>query len=642
MGTNPVYDWPGADFAGLLSKARLSVGHGMYPDETQSACSLALASSHNLESWNDAAPRHGSRTLCQPVIAPLFNSRQEAESLLRWTQALSDEGDPLRQLDDWHGYLQESWSGRLAGAGEKRDEAELRSAWEENLRTGGSMVPTDSIAPAMNRGVAERLAATARAAGTHLAGRAAGTGSGVNAGAVSGDMAATTGAAGSGLAAATADGAELELILLPHHTLHDGRFANSAWLQELPDPVSKLVWDNAAALSPGTAARLGVVEGDLLAVEAGGQAVEIPALIQPGMADGVVAAALGYGRTLGGHVVREAGGTNVAPLLGQADLNTPQLALRASVRKAGGTRALVRTQKQFSMQGRPIVLDGDLQEYRHAADFVQHKRHLPKPVDLYEPYDYTEGHKWEMVIDLTACTGCGACAAACQAENNIPIVGRDECANGREMHWMRIDRYHAGDPDNPTVHHQPMTCQHCDNAPCENVCPVNATSHSPEGLNEMTYNRCVGTRYCANNCPYKVRRFNFYRYQEAQARDSVQELVHNPQVTVRGVGVMEKCTFCVQRINEAKFRARSEGRPVADGEVQTACQQICPARAIVFGDANDASSAVARLKASGRAYRVLEELNVKPNVTYLARVRNPDARVRSRSHVGSTEEGHRG
>jgi molybdopterin-containing oxidoreductase family iron-sulfur binding subunit len=596
FAVNPVYDWPEGDFAGLIAKAGLSVGHGMHLDETQSACAMALASSHNLESWNDAAPRNGARTLCQPVIAPLFDTRQEADSLLRWTQALAERDDPIRQLEDWHAYLQQRWVGRLAGDGVQRDEAALQVAWEESLRTGGAMTHVASAPPVLDRDAAERIAATPLKGGDH------------------------------------------ELVILAHHAVHDGRFANSAWLQELPDPVSKLVWDNAAALSPATATALGVVEGDLLTVEVGGQSVPLPALLQPGMADGVVATTLGYGRAEGGHVAREAGGTNVAPLLGQEDSAAPRMAMRAVVRKAGGTRTLVRTQKQFSMHGRPIVMDGDLDEYRHEADFVKHKRHLPEPVDLYEPYDYSKGHKWGMAIDLAACVGCGACTAACQAENNIPIVGRDECSLGREMHWIRIDRYHEGDPDNPTVHHQPMTCQHCDNAPCENVCPVNATSHSPEGLNEMTYNRCVGTRYCANNCPYKVRRYNFYRYQEAQVRDSVQELAFNPQVTVRGVGVMEKCTFCVQRINAAKFSAQNDDRQLVDGDVQPACQQACPAQAIVFGDANDPESRLAAQTASGRAFRVLEELNVKPNITYLARVRNPNPKVRR--EADSPDEGH--
>jgi len=289
------------------------------------------------------------------------------------------------------------------------------------------------------------------------------------------------------------------------------------------------------------------------------------------------------------------------------------------------------------MQDRPIVLDGTLAEYQHDAGFVEHKRHLPEPVDMYPPYDYSKGHKWAMAIDMNACVGCNACVTACQAENNIPIVGRAQCAAGREMHWIRIDRYHDGDPDDPVVHQQPMLCQHCDGAPCEGVCPVNATTHSPEGLNEMVYNRCVGTRYCSNNCPYKVRRFNYLRYQQAQLKDPVQELAFNPQVTVRGVGVMEKCTFCVQRITEGKFKAKNDGEASEDPEVQTACQQACPAQAITFGDLNDPNSDIAKMHASQRAYFVLEELNVKPNVAYLARVRNPHPQTPQQKNGGGSK-----
>ena len=583
LGVNPVYDWPGGGFKRLLDQAGLSVGHGLYLDETLSGCDLALPSAHNLEAWNDAEPRRGLKTLCQPVIAPLFETRQAAESLLAWTRALSPADDPIQEAEDWHAYLQARWERQLVADGGEHVEQQRARAWENVLRTGGWFQTSETPFPALNRDAAREIA--------HGAPRG---------------------------------GGPYELVILPHHAVYDGRFANNGWLQELPEAASKLVWDNAAALSPKTAADLGAVEGDLLSVTVAERTVELPALIEPGMAEGVVAVALGYGRVAGGHVAREAGGANVAPLIGQEDPSVPRLAINARLRKAGGSRKLVRTQKEFSMHDRPIVLDGDLAEYRREADFVKHKRHLPKHADLYEPFDYSKGHKWGMAIDLGACVGCGACVAACQAENNIPIVGRTECGLGREMHWIRIDRYHTGDPDNPTVHHQPMLCQQCDNAPCENVCPVNATTHSPDGLNEMIYNRCVGTRYCANNCPYKVRRFNFMRYQQAQLRDPVQELVFNPQVTVRGVGVMEKCTFCVQRISAARFKAANQGQPLTDGAVQTACEQACPARAIVFGDLNDPHSRIAKLKSSGRAFHVLEELNVKPNVTYLARVRNPN------------------
>ena len=585
LSVNPLYDWPGGDFHRLLSAAGLSVGHGQYLDETGSACSVSLPSHHMLESWNDAVARNAGRMLCQPVIAPLFDTRQEAESLLRWTQALVDATDPLSGLQDWHDFLQQEWP----------------QDWEESLRVGGGWGRSLASAPALDRQAAERMA---------------------------GDSSAEHG--------------DWELLILPHHTLHDGRFANSSWLQELPDPVSKLVWDNAASVSPASARQLGVSNGEMLALEVGGRSLELPALIQPGMADGVVATTLGHGRTIGGYVALEAGGVNVAPLLGRENPSVPRLAQGAQVRRGVGSRELVRTQKQFDMHDRPIVLDGTLEEYRQHADFVKHKKHhAAEGVDMYEPYDYSKGHKWAMAIDLAACTGCGICTAACQAENNIPVVGRDQVSRGREMHWMRLDRYHVGDPDNPgTIHSQPMTCQHCDNAPCENVCPVNATAHSPEGLNEMTYNRCVGTRYCANNCPYKVRRFNFLRYQEARLKEPVQELVFNPQVTVRGIGVMEKCTFCVQRINEAKFTRQNRGESIVDGDVQPACQQACPAKAISFGDANDPQSRVAAQRASARAFHVLEDLNVKPNITYLARVRNPSDRAGGKQP--DSHEGHGG
>ena len=575
LGVNPDYDWPGGGFAGLIEKAKLSVGQGLYADETVAACDLSLPTSHNLESWNDAAGRGQAASLCQPVIAPLFDTRQEAESLLAWTKGLAPTDDPITKFQEWHDYLQDQWQ-------------QQGTTWEEALRTGGRFDTSEESFPSLDREQAESLASQQ-----------------------------------------TTTDQGYELAIFPHHAVYDGRFANNGWLQELPCPVSKLVWANACSMSPKTAKSLGVAESDLVKLSVGSQTVELPVLVQPGMAEGVLATTLGHGRTIGGGICQEAGGTNVAPLLGQSDPATPRLAFGVKAEKAAGSQKLVRTQKEFSMHDRPIVLDGTLEEYREEIDFVKHKRHLPEEADLYTPHDYSKGHKWAMAIDLGACVGCTGCITACQAENNIPIVGRDQCDLGREMHWIRLDRYEDGDPENPQVHQQPMLCQHCDNAPCESVCPVNATVHGPEGLNEMVYNRCVGTRYCANNCPYKVRRFNFYRYQEEQINAPIQELVFNPQVTVRGVGVMEKCTFCVQRINAAKFDAANAGEAVRDGDVQTACQQACPSQAIQFGDLNDPESRIAKLREAGRAFHVLEELNVKPNVTYLAQVRNPNPDVES-------------
>ena len=581
LDVNPVYDWPGGGFAELLARTGMSVGHGLYRDETLSACTLALPSSHNLESWNDAAPRDGVHSICQPVVAPLFDARQPAESLLRWTQVLARDGDPIKALEDWHALLKSRFVARVVST--TRDGGEL--AWQDALRAGGVFREVEAVPfPRLERLAVEEI--------LHEQGQT------------------------------EAPAGDYELVIQPHHALDDGRFANNGWLQELPDPVSKVVWDNFATISRRATERLGVAEGDFVALRVGERAVELPVLIQPGMADGVVALTLGHGRSAGGMILEQAAGVNVAGLLGSQLPVVPRCAFDVQVTNAEGMRMPVRTQKEFSRHARPIVLDGTLAQYREDAAFVEHQRHVPDFVKgkdeskskgngnehaaggrdgqgdvnavpegsaerahlitMYPPYDYTQGHKWALAIDLGACVGCNACVTACQAENNIPIVGREQVAAGREMHWLRIDRYLDGDSDDPVVQQQPMLCQQCDNAPCESVCPVNATSHSPDGLNEMTYNRCVGTRYCSNNCPYKVRRFNFLRYQQAQLRDPVQELAFNPQVTVRGVGVMEKCTFCVQRINAAKFAALNAGKPIVDGTVQTACQQVCPAEAIVL------------------------------------------------------------
>ncbi len=571
LGVNPIYDWPGGEFASLLSNAKLTISHSCYSDETAAAFSLSLASHHGLESWNDAQPRTGLRTLCQPVITPLYSTRQEAESLFVWTKELSDKSDAINQIPDWHAYLKRQWqsfSDVIDGA-----------SWDEYLRIGGEFDIQFDRMPSVNNDAAQKLIAE------------------------------------------FPESDAFELIVTPHHSISDGRFSNNAWLQELPDPMSKLVWDNACSISKTTADHLGVGEGDLIRIEVDGRSLRLPVLIQPGMADRVLVSNLGFGRVHGGSVAIEARGSNTSQLLNPQSI-TPRFATNVKVEKAAGAVKLVRTQIEFSMHNRPIVLDGTLAEYQHDDQFIKHKKHLPEEADLYQPFDYSKGHKWAIAIDLASCVGCSGCMTACQAENNIPVVGREECDVGREMHWIRIDRYEDGDADNPTVHHQPMLCQHCDNAPCENVCPVNATTHSPEGLNEMIYNRCVGTRYCANNCPYKVRRFNFLRYQKTQLRESVQELVFNPQVTVRGIGVMEKCTFCIQRINEVKFKASNNGDAIADQDIKTACEQSCPSNAIVFGDANDPDSRIAKLRNSDRAFHVLEELAVKPNVTYLAQLRN--------------------
>jgi molybdopterin-containing oxidoreductase family iron-sulfur binding subunit len=403
---------------------------------------------------------------------------------------------------------------------------------------------------------------------------------------------------------------EFELILSAAAGVFDGRYANNGWLQELPDPMTKLSWSNAVSVSPADAGRLSLKDGDIVSLAAGGRAIELPAVVQPGQAPGVLAAALGYGRRTGS--VAKGVGANLYPLLAPA-AGWPRG--DATLSKTGRREALAFIQRHHTMEGRDIVRSMTLAESRKGR--LSHRKDF---ATLYPPLKFPK-HKWAMAVDLSLCVGCQACVIACQSENNIPTVGAERVLRGREMHWMRIDRYYEGPAENPQVLLQPMLCQQCDDAPCETVCPVAATNHSDEGLNQMAYNRCVGTRYCLNNCPYKVRRFNFFEF-TAETPES-KRLAFNPEVTVRPRGVMEKCTFCVQRIQEAKQTADMAGRPLRDGDIEPACAAACPARAIVFGDLRDPDSRVSKLAASDRGYRVLEELGVRPSVTYLADLTNP-------------------
>ena len=429
----------------------------------------------------------------------------------------------------------------------------------------------------------------------------------------------------------------LELVFTASDTVFDGRFANNGWLQETPDSLTKLTWDNAAIISPHTASRLGIEHGSIVELWVGGDSLRVPAFILPGQADGSIGLAVGYGRTAVGHV-----GGSVADDVIPVGVNANKLRTRANSLvttdvRLNATREkykLATTQEHHAIDSLgfeeighrvgELVREGTLDEYQENADFAHHDDHHAPLKSLWEEPSY-DGHAWGMSIDLNKCIGCNACMVACQAENNVPIVGKEQVALGREMHWLRTDRYFTGEVDNPEVATQPVACHHCENAPCEQVCPVAATVHSDEGLNDMVYNRCVGTRYCANNCPYKVRRFNYFDYSQQltePGRELVQ-LVVNPEVTVRSRGVMEKCTYCVQRIQSVKIDAKNERRPVRDGEVQTACQQACPTNAIEFGDLNQKESRVAKAHADHRAYGMLAELNVKPRTKYLARIRNP-------------------
>jgi Fe-S-cluster-containing dehydrogenase component len=411
----------------------------------------------------------------------------------------------------------------------------------------------------------------------------------------------------------------LEIIFRPDPTIHDGRFANNGWLQELPKPISKLTWDNALLLSPTTAKRLAVASGDLVKATYRGRSIEAPVWILPGHAEDSATLHFGYGRSRAGRFGSKTGFNAYA--LRTAD--APAGGTGLEIAKTGRTYALVTTQQHQSMEGRAIVRTGTLDEYEKNPKFAREMVEEPGPEDsVYPPYP-TDQYAWAMAIDLNACTGCNACVVACQAENNIPVVGKHETSRGHAMHWIRVDRYFEGDPSNPRTHHQPVPCMHCEDAPCELVCPVGATVHSAEGLNDMVYNRCVGTRYCANNCPYKVRRFNYFHY-ATQFRAPSMRMLSNPDVTVRWRGVMEKCTYCVQRITGAKIQSEKENRRVKDGEIVTACQQACPAEAIVFGDLADKESRVSRMRQAPVHYGLLAELGTRPRTTYLASVRNPN------------------
>jgi MoCo/4Fe-4S cofactor protein with predicted Tat translocation signal len=564
LGGNPVYDAPAdLDFAAALDSVPLRVHLSLFDDETSRLCQWHLPEAHYLESWSDGRAFDGTVSILQPLIAPLYSGRSAHEVLAMLTGQGSSKGYDI---------VRDYWKGQ-------RGESGFETFWTRSL----------------NDGLVAGSASTAKVV------------------ALRGDVGSTL-----PKPAAAADGTDLEIVFRPDPTILDGRFSNIGWLQELPKPLSKLTWDNAVELSPRDAERLGLVNTDVVELALGGRKVTGAVWIAPGQADGVITATLGYGRTRAGRV-GNGGGFDAYRLRTMA---TPDQATGLALKKTGDTYALSCTQHHGSLEGRDIVRATNLEHYREHPDFAQHIAHEPAADDtMYPAFEYN-GYAWGMAVDMNACTGCNACVIACVAENNIAVVGKEQVGNGREMQWLRIDRYYVGEPEDPEVAYQPMFCQHCELAPCETVCPVNATVHDEEGLNVMVYNRCVGTRYCSNNCPYKVRRFNFYRF--TNYADKSLELQRNPDVTVRSRGVMEKCTYCVQRINHARITAKREDRKVKDGEIVTACQQACPTDALIFGDINDKSTRVAKLKAEGRNYSVLGELNTRPRTTYLAIVRNPN------------------
>jgi MoCo/4Fe-4S cofactor protein with predicted Tat translocation signal len=567
-GVNPAYAFADAQlWKGTLAKVPLKVWMGVLEDETAAQCSFVLPENHWLEAWGDYEVDDGRVTLQQPTVGALYDTRQGEETLLAWLKGL---GAPV--ASDYHSYL--------------------RARWQKNLYPAGSPVPFERFFEAALHDGLIRREPSALPAPVMVASSL--------------DGAAKRAPVG------PSDG--FELILRPGAAVYDGRYANSGWLQELPDPVTKITWGNPVSVAVADAKRLGLQDGDLVTIEASGASVHAPCVLQPGQAEGVLTLELGYGRTVGS--VAAGVGVNAYPFM-DASSASPNLRQGVRLSKAGGREALPITQGHHRMEGRDIVRSYTVAEYAKEAAKGEKRE---EPVTLYPEQQFPD-HKWGMAIDLSSCVGCSGCVVACQSENNIPVVGPEQVVKGREMHWIRIDRYYEGDPGNPSVAHQPMLCQQCDDAPCENVCPVGATNHSPDGLNQMVYNRCVGTRYCANNCPYKVRRFNFLEF--TAFKKDPEALVYNPEVTVRPRGVMEKCTFCVQRISDARMRAKGENRPLRDGEIVPACAAACPAEAIVFGDLKDPKSRVSELSGSDRGYKVLEELGVRPAITYLANLKNP-------------------
>lgn len=565
-GVNPVYSYAGGpELIQALKKAKLVVYTGDRMDETGSYADYLVPDSHPLEKWADWEFKKGVFTIQQPAIRPLYNSRAFEDSLIAWIKA---SGSTAISVKNFYEYIKNYWqTGRAPGF------------WNHFLKRGVSgSRPTASAPPRVFRSSALNSLKKHSPSG---------------------------------------GGNKYILTLYETSGLKQGDLSNTAWLMEFPDPVTKICWENYLCMSPADALKENVKEGDVLALLTEGGVEEAPVHIQPGQEDRILALAVGYGRTKAGAVGNNKG-VNAYPLA-YSKKKGISFSRAVVIRKTNRFVPLANVQGHHSMEGRDIVLETSLEKFKEdPSSGLPHHHKVPS---LWSKHKYT-GHKWGMVIDLNSCNGCGTCMIACQSENNIPTVGKKYVLEGREMHWMRIDRYYKGEPENPSTVHQPVVCMHCDNAPCETVCPVLATVHSDEGTNDMIYNRCVGTRYCSNNCPYKVRRFNWFDYTKKLGEKPL-NLVLNPDVSIRNRGVMEKCTFCIQRIQEGKARAKKEDRNLEDGDIQTACQQSCPANAIVFGDLNDPKSKVSQAFKAKNSYALLDDmLNTKPAVKYHTKVRN--------------------
>ena len=617
LGDNPVYGAPGdVDVAGALKGIANSIYATDYKDETAEVCSWSVPVAHPLESWGDVRGVDGSYGIGQPQIEPLLNGKALVEVLAMLTGVTGTAVELVKKTA----------SSLSKGITERGWNEALHEGFVKDIKSQGLSISGDVAAALVDGAI---------------------------------DIAAV-------------DENRLELVLFPSDVMYDGRFANNVWLQELPQVTTRLVWDNAALISPATAQKLGIVQAEMIVLRTGDNQVKVPAFIVPGQANGSIALALGFGRACNGLGDGKAAivGRNAAPLRSAAAMH---IIKNVSVKGTSEPYKLATTQDHFaidklgadetSKRSMMLIREGTLEQIGQEG-YIEHKGiHHPElkslweePINTFESDD-TVPYQWGMTIDLNKCTGCNACVIACQSENNVPVVGKDQVSRSREMHWLRIDRYYSGNPASPKIVNQPVMCMHCETAPCEQVCPVAATVHTEEGINQMTYNRCVGTRYCGNNCPYKVRRFNYFNYNteygyfygwqdwREQANRKLQQLVLNPDVSVRGRGVMEKCSYCLQRVQNGKITARNEGRKVEDGEIQSACQVACPSQAIVFGDLKDPATRVSRLQRDPRNYAMLDELNVKPRTLYLARVRNVHPRLKTADqkadgHSHEAGEGH--
>ncbi len=597
LGGNPVYNAPAnLNFAELLKSVPLSVRLGMHEDETSALSKWHVPQAHYLESWSDARSSDGTICAVQPMILPLWNGVNELEILNR----LAGNPEPIGpQL------VRDTFATVARGSGD------LETQWKEFLRQG--FLPSTAWPEAA---LNFNAAGAAELAASHPKRASEG----------------------------------LEVAFIPSNSLDDGRYSNNGWLQETPDFMTKITWDNAALVSPATAKSLGITTGDMVALSSEGRTIEVAALVAPGHADQALSIALGYGRKDVTHLSDKVG-FNAYPLRTTGGM---VFASNVSLKRTGAKHGFAETQTHQSMEGRDLVREGTAERYKADPTFAQTMGmdgHIPPNISLFTSPKLTSPQQWGMVVDLSLCMGCNACLVACQAENNVPIVGKDQVSRGRNMAWIRMDRYFAGDEENPEVLAQAIMCQHCENATCETVCPVNATVHSEDGLNLMAYNRCIGTRYCANNCPWKVRRFNFFDYNQRPldqlylgplAKKGMAESLQmskNPNVTVRMRGVMEKCTYCIQRIEEAKIThsvkaGMTDKAKVPFPEVKTACQQACPSEAIIFGDINNPESRVTKLKGEPRNYEMLKYLNERARTTYLARIKNPNMHMPGADKVG--------